>query len=111
MLMLNCKKNKDGLKKLQKSVAKTKWFKRYEPEDLTMEILEKGYRKVSEKYGAKISYVMNANSISWSFTILTREHKWITNVYSETLTEGMLKVIIVLYAHLVKGHPFRTEED
>ena len=97
-----------NMTKVKKLVHKTKWFKKFEFEELTMDVLEEGYNKIASKYKVRIGYINKASEFSWVIMIKTDEGKWIETVYCHKFYEGMCKVLIVLYGYLIKGIPFKT---
>lgn len=97
--------DEEDLLRLKKAVTKTKWFSRFDANDLTTDVLETGYRKVIQKYPARISYIMNASENAWSFMI--RENgTHVTTIICKTLYEGLCKTIIALYGYNVLGKKF-----
>ena len=110
LLILDFRK-KENKKKIKSMLIKTKWFKRFNIEDINIEVLEQGYRKVIEKYPALISYVHQSSRDSWAFNLKRSDNnQWIHTIYCNTLEEGMIKTMIVLYAYFIKGMRFRKEE-
>lgn len=110
VLLLDMRK-KENEDKIRSLLVKTKWLAKFEKEELTVEILEKCYRKVTKKYPAYLSYIMSCSEESWSFMLKNSDdHKWIETVYAITLFEGLAKILIVLYGHFVKNMAFKYEE-
>lgn len=97
--------------KLRKAVIKTKWFARFDPEELSLEVLENGYKKVSTKYEAGIGYVRSGSEESWTFMVKDfKTHEWVETIAALTLYEGLCKTILVLYGYIEKGMLFQNKE-
>ena len=109
--ILHLKINSDkSFTKLQKAVLKTKWFKRFDLDELTLEVLEEGYKKVIKKYPVRIAYINSASEKAWSFMIKeVVEHQHIYTIIARTLYEGMCKSILVLYGYIELGKMFSSE--
>jgi len=102
--------NDKSLTKLQKAVLKTKWFKRFDLDELTLEVLEEGYKKVIKKYPVRIAYINSASEKAWSFMIKeVVEHQHIYTIIAQNLYEGMCKSILVLYGYIELGKMFDSE--
>lgn len=100
----------ESLTKLQKAVLKTKWFRRFEADELTLEVLEEGYKKVIKKYPVRIAYINSASEKAWSFMIKeVVEHQHIYTIIARTLYEGMCKSILVLYGYIELDKMFSSE--
>lgn len=98
-------------KKLRQILAKLSWFERFAPEDITLDVLEKCYLKVTKKYPGELGYVLSSGDKSWVFMVRNSETgDWIHSVHAITLWEGLAKCLIVLYAHFIKNIPFYTKE-
>ena len=107
-IMLNAE-SKENFTKLRKAVLKTKWFSRFSLEELTTDVLEEGYKKITKKYPVRIAYIMNASERAWSIMIKRSDsHVHIHTISALTLHEGFCKAILVLYGYLVKGKPFES---
>jgi len=92
---------------LLSALSKTKWLDKYSQDEITLEILEKLYLKVKNKYSVSIGYIQDAGDNSWVFMIKNTEtHSWINTVYAISLFEGMAKSILTLYGYLVKEIAF-----
>lgn len=100
----------ENMAKLKRAVNKTKWFERFDFEEITPSTIEEGYLKVEKKYGVRVAYIHKVSELSWGIMIKDAEHKWVETVYCNTLFEGMCKVILVLYGYLIKGMKFKTDE-
>ena len=110
LLVLNI--NKKGSKeKLAKALSGIKWLKRFEPEEITVEILEKCFLKVCKKYPAEIGYIQKAGDDSWAIMLKrTDSGKWIATVYAITLFESLAKALIILFAHFEKEIAFHHDD-
>jgi len=98
-------------KRLRTALTKTKWLERFSPEELTIEVLEKIYRKVIKKYPGSLAYIQSAGEDSWAFMVRQEETgAWIHTVYAITLFEGIAKVILVMYGYFIKGLTFKDEK-
>lgn len=101
----------DNLSRLKRAVLKTKWFSRFTEDQLTLETIETGYRKVSEKYDVGVSYIMRASAHSWSVAVQDfNTHKWVESFTAMSLYEAMCKTMLVLYAYVELGIKFRSED-
>jgi hypothetical protein len=105
LLWLNTLNDKTALERLQRAALKTKWLSRFsDKESLTMDVIEECYHRVADKYPIVIGYIMRASQHSWSATVKdSNSHAWIVTCKGNTLYETMLKVIIAMYAHLIRG--------
>ncbi len=101
----------EGVEKLKRALVKTSWLDRFEPEQITIEVLEKAYKKIEAKYPARISYISNAGDNSMLAMIKrTDNHRWIETVYFISFWECMAKTILVLYGYFIKGVKFKDKE-
>lgn len=96
--------------KLKKAVNMTKWFERFDFEQLNIDVLEEGYNKVAKKFECRIGYIMRASEDSWCIMVKEESGKWINTIYCNKFEEGMCKVILTLYGYYIKGQRY-TEED
>lgn len=111
LIMLKVENEKDLLR-LKKAVLKTKWFKRFELDELTLEILEEGYKKIIKKYPIRIAYIQASSENAWGFMIKeTKSHQHVRTVIARDLYEGMCKSILVLYGVIFLGKKFNLERD
>ena len=95
---------------LQLALSKTKWLQKYKPEDITLELLEKLYYKLTHKYPVRIGYIQNAGDDSFVCMLKhSQSHEWIETIYFIGFYECMAKVILVLYGYIVKGLKFEGE--
>lgn len=103
------KKEAEGFLKVLKRIE---WLKSFKEEEITVELLEKVYKKVQRKHKnkAKVAYAQAANSESFSIMIRNEETgQWIYTIYAISLLEAISKVILVLYAYLEKGVLFNDK--
>lgn len=107
--ILMLKVEDDESRKLLRTVlSKTKWLDRFSPDEITIEVLEKLYSKITKKYPGRIGYVQPAGDDSWVFMVNHVETgEWINSVYAKGFYEGLAKSIIVLYGHFIKNIPFK----
>lgn len=106
-LKISSEKDLEGLKKV---LLKIKWFKGSSLEKLTLINLEKAYRKIVKKFPARISYIQQASDKAWAFQIRREDNfLWLNTIYAESIEEGLIKVILTLYAHFVLGIKFKTD--
>lgn len=107
LIIMDCRLPED-MAKLKRAVNKTKWFERFDFEDITPSTVEEGYLKVEKKYKIRIGYIQKASELSWCIMLKDKDGKWIESIICHTLFEGMCKTILVLYGYLVKGIKFKT---
>ena len=97
----------ENIKRLKIALTKTKWLEKYKPEEIDISVLEKLYRKVTNKYPGRIGYIQNAGDDSWAFMVRHEETgQWIHTAYAITLFEGIAKTILILYGYFIKGIKF-----
>lgn len=118
LINLKCK-NEENKKRLFKAIIKLKWVKKkkLKIEDINVEFLEKLLNKIEKKYPVILGYIINNKDFNlgnWGFMIKQNDKKnnkydHIETVYSQTIDEGLAKVILVLYAYIVKGVKFNLK--
>ena len=105
----------DGNKeKIQKALSKTKWLERFKgnPENITLELLEKLYKKIVKKYEVRIAYIQNAGDGSMCCMIKNfKTHTWVETIYFVSFWECMAKVILVQYGYCKKGIKFKDKGE
>lgn len=95
------------LKKLKRAVLMTKWFNRFDISELTIDVLEDGYKRIAKKYSVKITYVIASSEKAWGFVIRDiKTGAFIYNVSAKTLFESLCKTILVMYGYIEKEMPF-----
>jgi len=111
-LILDCRKE-ENVDRIKQILTKTKWLEKFAdtPENLTLDVLERLYKKVIKKYPAQIGYIQNAGDNSWAFSLKhTETHEWLYTIYAYTLWEGIAKSLIVLYAVFIKNIPLEERK-
>ena len=57
-------REKEAIKELQNYMLKLSWFKSFKSNNITIEVLEKLYWKITQKYSGRISYIQHASKDS-----------------------------------------------
>lgn len=106
---MKCEAEED-IELLQRVLSKTSWLNKFEPEEITLQVLEKLYWKIVRKYHARIAYIQHAGDDSFIAMIkLDVGSLWLESVYFIGFFEGMAKAILVLYGYFIKGINFKCE--
>jgi len=104
---------RDNREQVLNAICKTKWLrkKNYRPEDITLDLMEKLYTKVRNKYPGQIGYIQQASIRSWRIMIKTNDtHQWINSFFALNFFELMAKTLIVIYAYFELGYSQHDEK-
>ena len=95
--------------KLRKALLNTKWLRRFEPEEITIEVLEELMQKVLTKYPIKMN-IMKLSHESYSCCIVNSEtNAWVETIHFKYFQEMVYKLILVLYGYCVLEILFMEE--
>jgi hypothetical protein len=101
----------ENKQKLRKALTKTKWLERFTPDEIDIEVLEKLYKKVANKYPVRIAYIQNASNDSMLVMMKNIEsNAWIYTAYFISFWECMAKVILVMYGYIIMGINFKDKD-
>lgn len=102
----------DGKERLLTALTKTSWLSKFDRDDITVEVLEKLYSKVRNKYNGQISSIHHVSYLSMQCTLVNNENSaWIATLYFTTCWECLAKVILALYGYYMKGIRFNKSEE
>lgn len=103
--------SEENQRKIKKALSKTRWLERYDPDEITIEVLSKLYMKVVKKYPGRIAYIQHASENSMVVMVKnTKTSAWIESAHFQSWYECVAKVILILYGYFILEINFRDQD-
>jgi len=84
-----------------------------DPDDITIDVLEKVARKIAQKYDVGIAYILSGPSKESYYSFMVKsldKHEHIDTVFAQTMFEGFAKSIIRMFAYIKKREEEANED-